>query len=132
MNTLNQTFPKGPENKDYAQFFVGTSYLASLTSNSDCPISNVTFEPGCRNNWHTHPGGQVLLCLSGTGWYQEWDKPAKALHPGDVVDIPKNVKHWHGATKDSWFEHIAITVRPDLGVVAWMEAVSDADYLKLK
>lgn len=132
MNTLNQTFPKGPEKKDYAQFFVGTSYLASLTGNSDCPISNVTFEPGCRNNWHTHPGGQVLLCLSGTGWYQEWDKPAKALHPGDVVDIPKNVKHWHGATKDSWFEHIAITVRPDLGVVAWMEAVSDADYLKLK
>lgn len=132
MNELNKLFPKGEENLAYQHFFIGKSYLAPLVENLDCPVANVTFEPGCRNNWHVHPGGQILLCISGRGWYQEWGKPAQELLPGHVVDIPVGVKHWHGAAKDSWFEHIAIGVRPDKGAPEWLEPVSDEDYSKLK
>jgi 4-carboxymuconolactone decarboxylase len=125
-------FPKGEENIAYSKFFIGKSFLYPMTNNPDCPIANVTFEAGCRNNWHKHPGGQILICISGRGWYQEEGKEAQELHPGDVVDIPINVKHWHGAAKDSEFSHIAIGVRPDKGVVEWLEPVCDAEYNKLK
>lgn len=132
MSATNSLFPRGEENKAYSQYFSGISYLAALTNNPDCLVSNVTFEPGCRNNWHTHGGGQILLCVNGRGWYQEEGQPARELHPGDVADIPADVKHWHGAAKDSWFEHIAIAVRPDKGICTWMEPVSDEQYNALE
>lgn len=112
--------------------FIGTSYLAMLSTNPACPIGNVTFEPGCRNSWHIHQGGQILLVTGGRGWYQEWGKPARELHAGDVVDIPIGVKHWHGAAKDSWFAHIAVEVNPEKGPTEWLEAVEDEEYNKLK
>lgn len=97
------------------------------------PVSNVTFEPGCRNNWHIHhKGGQILLVTDGRGWYQEWGKPARELKPGDTVDIPPEVKHWHGAAKDSWFAHIAISVPAEGASNEWLEPVSDEEYNKLK
>lgn len=109
--------------------FIGTVWLNMLTSaGSALPIANVTFEPGCRNSWHKHQGGQVLLVTGGRGYYQEWDKPARELRPGDVVEIPADVKHWHGASKDSWFAHIAIEVHPEKGPAAWMEPVADETY----
>ena len=96
------------------------------------PIANVTFEPGCRNNWHIHHGGgQILLCTAGRGYYQEWGKDPQELHPGDVVNIPPEVKHWHGATPDSWFSHNAISVPEESGSCEWLESVTD-DYKKLK
>ena len=96
-------------------------------------IGNVTFEPGCRNNWHIHhKGGQILLVTNGRGYYQEWGKPAQELKPGDVVNIPPEVKHWHGAAKDSWFCHLAIEVSAKNAANEWLEPVSDEDYLKLK
>ena len=100
-------------------------------------MSNVTFEPGCRNNWHIHHGArQILICVSGKGWYQEWSKPAIALKAGDVIDIPEGVKHWHGAQKDSWFQHIATHVEvenscPGSEPNEWLEPVSDEEYDKL-
>ena len=98
-------------------------------------IGNVTFEPGCRNNWHIHKstqgGGQILLVTAGRGWYQEWGKPARALHPGDVVNIPANVKHWHGAARDSWFAHLAVEVPGEDTANEWLEAVDDESYSKL-
>ncbi len=127
-------FPIGEPNTAYAQYFIGNSYLASV-SNEQIPIHNVTFEPGCRNNWHIHHakegGGQLLICVAGEGWYQEWGKPAQRLHPGDVVNIPANVKHWHGAAKDSWFAHLAIAVSGTETSNEWLEAVEDAEYNKL-
>lgn len=106
-------FPTGEKNTAYTKYFIGQSYLYPL-STEQVHISNVTFEPGCRNNWHVHTakkgGGQILICTAGEGWYQEWGQPARRLKPGDVVNIPTGVKHWHGATKDSWFQHIAISV----------------------
>ena len=106
-------FGLGAPNDAYAQYFVGRSYLKMLTTQG-VPIANVTFEPGCRNNWHIHKaeqgGGQLLLCTAGRGWYQEWGKQARELHPGDVVTIPAGVKHWHGAARDSWFSHLAVEV----------------------
>lgn len=106
-------FPVGSPNDAYAKYFVGQSYLATL-SNEQVPVSNVTFEPRCRNNWHIHHsksgGGQMLICVAGTGWYQEWEKEPQLLYPGDVVNIPAGVKHWHGATANSWFAHLAISV----------------------
>ena len=97
------------------------------------PVSNVTFEPGCRNNWHIHhKGGQILLVTDGRGWYQEWGKPARELKPGDTVDIPPEVKHWHGAAKDSWFAHIAISVPAEGASNEWLEPVSVEEYNKLK
>ena len=127
-------FPIGPRNDAYAQYFIGQSYLAPLTG-KQVPTSNVTFEPGCRNNWHIHHaaqgGGQMLICVAGTGWYQEWDKPAQQLHPGDVVNIPAGVKHWHGATADSWFSHLALAVPGTNESNEWLEPVDDAHYKTL-
>ena len=95
-------------------------------------IYNVTFEPGCRNNWHVHHaesgGGQILICLNGRGWYQTWGEPARELHPRDVVNIPAGVKHWHGAKKDSWFAHIAVEVPGEETGNEWLEPVDDAAY----
>jgi len=128
-------FPIGKSNTAYAKYFIGQSYLAPLTS-EQIPISNVTFEPGCRNNWHIHHaktgGGQMLVCVGGRGWYQEWGKPAKLLLPGDIVNIPADVKHWHGAAADSWFAHLAIAVPGTETSNEWLEPVSDEDYSKLK
>lgn len=128
MKTL---FPVGEENTAYEKYFIGKSYLQPLAQS--LPISNVTFEPGCRNNWHIHhKGGQILLVTDGRGWYQEWGKPARELKPGDVVDIPAEVKHWHGAAKDSWFAHIAIAVPAKDASNEWLEPVSDEEYNQLK
>ena len=129
-------FKKGAENTAYAQFFIGTSYLNPLTSPQNKPFfANVTFEPACRNNWHIHRaekgGGQILLCVAGEGWYQEYGKSARSLKAGDVVEIPANVKHWHGAKKDSWFSHIAVEVPGENTSNEWLEAVSDEQYDKL-
>ena len=125
-------FPKGEPNTGYARYFIGESYLAPLLTEG-LPMSNVTFEPRCRNNWHIHhKGGQILICVGGEGWYQEWGKPARKLRPGDVVNIPAEVKHWHGATADSWFQHIAISVPAEGASNEWLEAVTDEEYGKLK
>ncbi|SHI13850.1 cupin domain-containing protein [Desulfofustis glycolicus] len=127
-------FGSGEENMAYAQYFIGKSYL-NVLSNEGVFIVNVTFEPRCRNNWHVHQaeqgGGQILLCTSGRGWYQEWGKPARALSPGDVVHIPAGVKHWHGATQDSWFTHLAIEVPGEEKSNEWLEPVLDGDYNRL-
>ena len=124
-------FPKGEPNEAYAKYFIGESYLAPL-SKGKVPVSNVTFEPGCRNNWHIHHKGvQVLVCVGGTGWYQEWGKPARLLKPGDVVEIPEGAKHWHGATKDSWFQHVTFTVAEEGASNEWLEPVTDEEYGKL-
>ncbi|ATB70201.1 hypothetical protein SJPD1_2102 [Sulfurospirillum diekertiae] len=113
--------------------FKGTVWLKMLTiAGSGCPIGNVTFEPGCRNRWHKHAGGQILLITGGRGYYQEWGKPAKELHSGDVVEIPADVKHWHGAAKDSWFSHLAIEIHPEKGPARWLEHVEDKEYNQLK
>ena len=128
-------FPIGEPNEAYAQYFVGQSYLAPL-STAQVPMFNVTFEPGCRNNWHTHladkGGGQMLICVGGRGYYQEWCKDAVEMTPGTVINIPANVKHWHGAAPDSWFSHIAVEVPGENGSSQWHEPVSDEDYGKLK
>ena len=132
---------QGNPNVGYAQFFSGNSYLNPIVpvnlasaGESALPLSNVTFEPGCRNNWHIHHGAcQILICVSGRGWYQEWGKSAVALKAGDVVDIPEGVKHWHGAQKDSWFQHLATHVKvenscPGSEPNEWLEPVSDEEY----
>lgn len=129
-------FKKGAENTAYAQFFIGTSYLNPLTSPQNKPFfANVTFEPACRNNWHIHRaekgGGQILLCVAGEGWYQEYGKSARSLKAGDVVEIPANVKHWHGAKKDSWFSHIAVELPGENTSNEWLEPVSEEEYEKL-
>ena len=120
-------FPIGK--KLESENFNGTVWLNMLTpAGSALPIGNVTFEPACRNNWHKHAGGQVLLVTGGRGYYQQWDKPARELHAGDVVEIPADVKHWHGAARDSWFAHIAIEIHPEKGPAVWMEPVADEIY----
>ncbi len=125
-------FSIGEENSAYAKYFIGQSYLQPLTTEG-VNSANVTFEPKCRNNWHIHhKGGQILLVTSGRGYYQEWGKPAQELKKGDVVNIPAEVKHWHGAAKDSWFSHIAIAVPADNASTEWLEQVSDNEYNKLK
>lgn len=128
-------FPMGEENTAYADYFVGKSYLDML-STQQVVIGNVTFEPGCRNNWHIHHakkgGGQILLVTAGRGYYQEWGKEPRELHPGDVVNIPPEVKHWHGAAPDCWFSHIAIEVPGEETSNQWCEPVSDEEYDKLK
>ena len=128
-------FPIGKPNNAYAQYFIGQSYLAPVSS-EQVGINNVTFEPGCRNNWHIHHatkgGGQLLVCVAGTGCYQEWGKPARLLRPGDVVNIPAGVKHWHGATADSWFAHLAIEVPGEKTSNEWLEPVTDEEYNKLQ
>lgn len=130
-------FGTGGENTAYARYFVGKSYLNPLTDPSQCPVflANVTFEPGCRNNWHIHRaksgGGQILICTAGEGWYQEEGKAAVSLTPGTVITIPANVKHWHGAKKNSWFSHIAVEVPGEETANEWLEAVKDEEYADL-
>ncbi|KMZ54606.1 cupin domain-containing protein [Dorea sp. D27] len=134
MNELKDLFPRGGANTAYAQFFIGQSYLNMLTTEG-VAIGNVTFEPGCRNNWHIHHaksgGGQILLCTAGEGWYQEWGKPARRLFPGDVVVIPAEVKHWHGAARDSWFSHLAVEMPGETTKNEWCEPVSNQEYGRL-
>ncbi len=126
-------FGLGKPNDAFAQYFIGQSYLNPLTDPS-CGLflANVTFEPGCRNNWHVHHatkgGGQILICTNGRGWYQEWGKEAVELKPGMVITIPAGVKHWHGAAADSWFSHIAIEVPGEDTSNEWLEAVDEEAY----
>ena len=121
----SSAFPLGEPNTAFAQYFIGNSYLAPLAGG----VANVTFEPGCRNNWHVHHGErQVLVCAGGRGWYQEWGQPAQELHAGDVVDIQPEVKHWHGATQDSWFSHLAVEVPGTDARNKWLEPVTDEQY----
>ena len=127
-------FGMGEPNTGFAQYFIGNSYLKPVIAPGEgyLPIFNVTFEPRCRNNWHIHHaskgGGQVLICVEGHGWYQEEGKPARALKPGDIVEIPANVKHWHGATADSWFSHLAFDCPGEDTSNEWCEPVTDEAY----
>jgi 4-carboxymuconolactone decarboxylase len=127
-------FPVGAPNDAYARYFSGQSYLAPL-ADGPVPIHNVTFEPGCRNNWHIHRasrgGGQILVCVGGFGWYQEAGSPARALRPGDVVSIAPGVRHWHGARRDSWFSHLSVGVPGENASTEWLEPVDDAAYAEL-
>lgn len=128
-------FPIGEPNTAYARYFTGNSYLAPV-STEQVNISNVTFEPGCRNNWHIHKatsgGGQMLIGVAGRGWYQEEGKPAQEILPGTVIHIPANVKHWHGAAADSWFAHLAFGIPGENTSNEWLEPVSDEEYGKIK
>lgn len=128
-------FPIGQPNTAFAKYFVGQSYLAPV-SKEQVGIFNVTFEPGCRNNWHIHHaksgGGQILVCVGGRGYYQEFGKPAREMKPGDTVNIPVGVKHWHGAAPDSWFSHLAVEAPGSECSNEWLEAVADSDYNILK
>jgi quercetin dioxygenase-like cupin family protein len=131
-------FGQGQPNVNYAQYFIGNSYLNPLTNPSETAVflANVTFEPGCRNNWHIHHaksgGGQLLICTAGEGWYQEEGKAPVSLTPGTVITIPAEVKHWHGAKADSWFAHIAVEVPGEETKTEWCEPVDDAAYRALK
>lgn len=129
-------FGMGEPNVNYAKYFIGQSCLKPLTDPKETIfIANVTFEPGCRNNWHIHHadkgGGQLLICVDGEGWYQEEGKPAQSLKPGDVVTIPPEVKHWHGAKKDCWFSHLAVEVPGENTSNEWCEPVTDQEYQQL-
>ena len=130
MNEGIEIFPRGDKNP-FGQYFSGQSYL-NMLSTEGVVIGNVTFEPGCRNNYHIHHaskgGGQILICTAGYGWYKEEGKDAVSLKPGDVITIPANVKHWHGAKKDSWFSHIAVEVPGEDTYNEWLEPVSDEEY----
>ena len=127
-------FPIGQPNTAYAKYFIGNSYLAPISS-EQIPFNNVTFEPRCRNNWHIHHatrgGGQMLVCVAGRGWYQEEGKPAVQMLPGDVIHIPANVKHWHGAAADSWFAHLAFEIPGENASNEWLEPVTDEEYNQL-
>lgn len=133
-------FPRGGKLPgEFSKNFTGQAYLEMLSGGGDgfnCPIGNVTFEPGCRNNWHIHNaakgGGQILICVAGRGYYQEWGKDAIEMNPGDCINIPVGVKHWHGAAPDSWFSHLAIEVPGENGSNKWLEAVDAETYGKLK
>lgn len=128
-------FPIGEPNTDYAKYFVGNSYLAPV-SGEQIPFFNVTFEPGCRNNWHVHRasngGGQMLVGVAGRGWYQQEGQPAQEILPGTVINIPANVKHWHGAAADSWFAHLAFEVPGEDTSNEWLEPVTNEEYGRLK
>lgn len=127
----NGLFALGAKNEAFQKYFIGQSYLQNLVNDPDLNVgvANVSFEPGCRNNWHKHNNGfQILLATAGEGWYQEEGQPARKLHPGDVVVVHDGVKHWHGATKNSWFAHLAITA----GTPEWLEPVTDEDYGQLE
>ena len=128
--TLHSAWPKGNPNTAFAKYFVGNSYLADMGGG----VHNVTFEPGCRNNWHIHHKSvQMLVCVAGRGWYQEWGKEPVEITPGTVIAVPEGVKHWHGAAKDSWFQHLAYNKDVQEGASnEWLEPVSDEDYGKLK
>ena len=127
-------FGLGVPNDGFAQFFIGNSFLNPLTdfTSGQFPLFNVTFEPGCHNNWHIHHadkgGGQILICTAGEGWYQEEGKEAQELKEGTVIVIPANVKHWHGAKKDSWFSHISLEVPGENTSNEWLEPVTDEVY----
>ena len=129
---LTSVWPLGEPNTAYAQYFIGNSYLALLDPASG--LCNVSFEPGCRNNWHVHHGAvQMLICVSGRGWYQEWGKEPVVLKPGVVVAVPEGVKHWHGAAADSWMQHLTYTTDVKPGASnEWLEPVDDAQYGSLK
>ena len=128
-------FPIGEPNTAYEKYFIGNSYLTQI-SDSQIPFANVTFEPGCRNNWHIHKaengGGQLLVGVAGRGWYQEEGKPAVEILPGTVIHIPANIKHWHGAAKDSWFAHLAFAVPGEESENIWLEPVTDEQYLSIE
>ena len=128
-------FPVGAPNDDYAQYFVGQSYLAPL-SLEQVTFFNVTFEPGCRNNWHIHhaksDGGQILICVGGRGYYQEWGKDAIEMTPGSVINIPAGVNHWHGAASNAWFSHLAIEVAGEETSNEWLEPVTVQEYESLE
>ena len=128
-------FPIGNPNTAYAKYFIGQSYLAPI-STTQVKIFNVTFEPKCRNNWHIHEakkgGGQMLIAIGGRGYFQEWGKEPIEMHPGDIINIPANVKHWHGAASNSWFSHLAIEVDGEETSNKWLEPVSDEEYNKLQ
>ncbi len=130
----SMVFPIGETNNAFKKYFIGQSYLAPV-SKEQIGIYNVTFEPRCRNNWHIHKaekgGGQILVCVAGKGYYQEWGKEARVLLPGDVVNIAPGVKHWHGAAKNEWFSHLAVEVPGENSSTEWLEAVSDEEYDKL-
>lgn len=134
MEKITSVFSMGDKNEAFAKYFIGQSYL-NMLSTEQVVIGNVTFEPGCRNNWHIHHaksgGGQILLVTAGRGYYQEWGKEPRELHPGDVVNIPAGVKHWHGAAPDSWFAHLAVEVPGEEASNEWLEPVSDEEYSKL-
>ena len=134
-HAAQMVFPIGAPNDGFAQYFTGQSYIAPL-STSQVGIFNVTFEPGCRNNWHIHHadkgGGQILVCVAGRGYYQEEGKDPIEMKPGDCINIPAEVKHWHGAAPDSWFSHLAIEVPGEEGSNEWCEPVTNEVYSKLK
>lgn len=132
-STFKQLFPIGnklPEQS--SRHFAGQAYIAALTKLEElnAPVFNVTFEPGCRNNWHSHTGGQLLIVTAGKGYYQEKGKAACLLLPGDVVEITPHIVHWHGATPDSWFSHLAIECNPQTNETTWLESVDDVQYAK--
>lgn len=132
-HAASMIFPIGNPNDGFAQYFSGKSFLAPV-SKEQIGIFNVTFEPGCRNNWHIHHakngGGQILICVAGRGYYQEWGKAAVEMQPGDVVNIPVGVKHWHGAAPDNWFSHLAVEVPGEETSNEWLEEVNDTDYIQ--
>lgn len=131
---FHQIFPIGEKNDGYAQYFVGQSYLAPLVGGS-VTVSNVTFEPGCRNDWHIHHGtgggDQILLCTAGSGWYQAEDEAPVSLEPGSVVHVPAGTKHWHGAKVDSWFSHLSLVTPGEDRRTEWLEPVLDEEYSQL-
>lgn len=134
-NESSMMFPIGETNDKFAKYFIGQSYLAPVSTNQ-VGIFNVTFEPKCRNNWHIHHAksgsGQILICVAGRGYYQEWGKKAIEMNPGDCINIPAGVKHWHGAASDSWFSHLAVEVPGEECSTEWLGTVSDEEYNKLK
>jgi len=134
-HAAEMVFPIGAPNEGFAQYFIGQSYLAPVSA-TQVGIFNVTFEPGCRNNWHIHHadkgGGQILICVAGRGYYQEWGKDAVEMKPGDCINIAAGVKHWHGAAPDSWFSHLAVEVPGENGSNEWLEPVTDDVYGLLK
>ena len=130
-------FGTGTANTAYAKYFIGDSFLNPLTKAEDgLFLANITFEPGCRNNWHIHHakkgGGQILVCVAGRGFYQEWGKTPICMTAGDVVNIPAGVKHWHGAAPDSWFSHLVVEVPGENTHTEWCEPVSNEDYANIK
>ena len=131
INTFRQPYPAGQAMTGNPNF-IGTAWLYPLSHEKELnvPMFNVTFEPGCRNNWHRHSGGQILIATAGTGYYQEKGKPARRLFPGDIVEIAPGVEHWHGAAPDSWFAHLAIECNPENNEVTWLDPVTDAEYLE--
>jgi len=136
MNTQeyqNAIFPKGE--KASADYFTGTAWVNILVPQDETgsyAIGNVVFEPGCRNNWHKHPAGQILLITDGKGYYQEKGKPARLLKRGDIVVIPSHVEHWHGAAHDSSFTHLVVTNNSKNGAVEWLSPVSDEEYYSVQ